>query len=204
LKYRIHRSLSELIREGCEGRLNIQINPRWFAMGNVYPDCTHQRVLHLHEWDSAGRMVERMIRRFCRKGLNNGTVLSRWRSLRLGIISHYICDFSCYAHTSSFDGTLRQHRSYEAVQGRLHPAPAQKSDCDFHAAASSAELIDMLDTMLRQREKASFSPAEDLHYAAAAGTQLACAMLRLCLDQPSKPAVWRRLPLLRHRLAHAA
>ena len=186
MKYRIHRSLSELIREGCEGRLNIQINPRWFAMGNVYPDCTHQRVLHLHEWESAGRML-----------------LSRWRSLRLGIISHYICDFSCYAHTASFAGTLRQHRSYEAVQGRLHPAPAQKSDCDFHAAASSSELIDMLDTMLRQREKASFSPAEDLHYAAAAGTQLACAMLRLCLNRPTKPAVWRRLPLLRRRLARA-
>ena len=49
MKTRIHRGLSELIREGCEGCLNVQINPRWFSWGNVFPDCSHQRLLHLHE-----------------------------------------------------------------------------------------------------------------------------------------------------------
>ena len=101
MKTRIHRGLSELIREGCEGCLNVQINPRWFSWGNVFPDCSHQRLLHLHELDSAGRMVERMIRRYCRRGLDGRKVLSRWRSLRLGIISHYICDFTCFVHTAS-------------------------------------------------------------------------------------------------------
>ena len=68
MKTRIHRGLSELIREGCEGCLNVQINPRWFSWGNVFPDCSHQRLLHLHELDSAGRMVERMIRDITQKG----------------------------------------------------------------------------------------------------------------------------------------
>lgn len=54
LKYRIHRELSEQIRLACEQRLGIRIDPYWFSLGNVYPDCTHHRVLH-HEIDAVGR-----------------------------------------------------------------------------------------------------------------------------------------------------
>lgn len=62
MKYKIHRSLAEQIREGCEGRLNIRLRAGWFSFGNVYPDVSHQRIMHMHEADSAGRMVDRMIR----------------------------------------------------------------------------------------------------------------------------------------------
>ncbi len=53
MKTRIHRDLAERIREGCEDRLNVRVHPRWFAVGNVCPDCTHQRVLHMHRLDAA-------------------------------------------------------------------------------------------------------------------------------------------------------
>ena len=43
MKYKIHRSLAEQIREGCEGRLNIRLRAGWFSFGNVYPDVSHQR-----------------------------------------------------------------------------------------------------------------------------------------------------------------
>lgn len=72
MKYKIHRSLAEQIREGCEGRLNIRLRAGWFSFGNVYPDVSHQRIMHMHEADSAGRMVDRMIRRLCRWGIENG------------------------------------------------------------------------------------------------------------------------------------
>lgn len=183
MKYRIHRRLSEQIREGCEGRLPICINPRWFAFGNVYPDCTHQRLFHLHEQESAGLMVERMIRRFCRKGIDQRKTLSRWRSLRLGIIAHYICDFSCYVHTSAFEGTLREHRAYEAEQGRISAQQGKKALCDFYGADDSAQLIRLLKSALRHREPDSFSPANDLDYALSMGTELASSMLRLCMER---------------------
>lgn len=44
MKYKIHRSLAEQIREGCEGRLNIRLRAGWFSFGNVYPDVSHQRI----------------------------------------------------------------------------------------------------------------------------------------------------------------
>ncbi len=204
MKTRIHRGLSELIREGCEGCLNVQINPRWFSWGNVFPDCSHQRLLHLHELDSAGRMVERMIRRYCRRGVDGRKVLSRWRSLRLGIISHYICDFTCFVHTASFKGSLREHRLYEAEQGHLSPRPVWKESCDFYGAETGDAVFRQLQRMLRERETDSYSPAGDLDYAAAAGTQTACAILRLCLNSPARPAAWKRLPFVRRRLIRAA
>lgn len=198
MKYRIHRRLSEEIREGCEGRLPVCINPRWFAIGNVYPDCSHQRLLHLHERESAGLMVQRMIRRFCRRGLDPRKALSRWRSLRLGIIAHYICDFSCYVHTSAFGGTLREHRAYEREQGRIAGEQGRKALCDFYAADDAAQLFRLLEAALKQREPGSYSPAEDLDYALAMGTEVASSMLRLCIER-QKNQKRRFLPALRRR-----
>ena len=204
MKTRIHRGLSELIREGCEGCLNVQINSRWFSWGNVFPDCSHQRLLHLHELDSAGRMVERMIRRYCRRGVDGRKVLSRWRSLRLGIISHYICDFTCFVHTASFKGSLREHRVYEAEQGHLSPRPVWKESCDFLWSGNWRCGVPAAAKDAPGTETDSYSPAGDLDYAAAAGTQTACAILRLCLNRPARPAAWKRLPFVRRRLIRAA
>lgn len=69
MKYRVHRHMAEEIRRRCENRLPIRLNAWWFSLGNIYPDCSHQRIFHMHEPDSAGLMVERMIRRNCRWGL---------------------------------------------------------------------------------------------------------------------------------------
>lgn len=204
MKYQIHRRLSEEIREGCEGRVNVRINPRWFTFGNVYPDCTHQRVLHMHEADSAGEMVTRMIRRFCRRGISDRKVLSRWRSLRLGIIAHYVCDFNCFVHTAAFGGTLREHRAYEEAQGQCPVGDGPHSLCSFYGAADAGELAAMLDGFVRGRRADSYSPARDLDYAASSATELAYAMLRLCLEQEAGPW-WRRLPMVRRRaLSHAS
>ncbi len=202
MKTRIHRDLAERIREGCEGRLNIRIRPRWFAAGNIYPDCTHQRVLHMHRVDAAGKMVERMIRRFCRSSVAGGRSLSRWRSLRLGIIMHYVCDFSCYVHTPAFSGTLREHRAYEEAQGSLPAAPQKRDPFTLYGASDAAEAYALLTEALSRRE--NFTPAEDLDYALTAGTELAAAMLRLCMDESTPLPRRYRLPLLRRWVPHGA
>lgn len=203
LKYRIHRRLSEQIREGCEDRMSIRIRPRWFALGNIYPDCSHQRLLHMHELSSAGGMVERKIRRFCKKPVRSGTVLSCWNSFRLGVITHYVCDFNCYVHTASFTGSLREHRAYETEQGRHDPALTSRSLCSFHGARNEEELVRMFTRTLTARGSDTYSPAADLEYAAASATELSYAMLRIRADR-RRIAWWRRLPLLRRRLARAS
>lgn len=198
MKYRIHRELSERIREGCEARASIRIHPRWFAAGNVYPDCTHHRLWHMHRVDAAGRMVGRMVRRFCRKGVPGGN-LSRWRSLRLGIIMHYVCDFSCYVHTPAYAGSLKEHRAYEQEQAALEGVPQVRGLLTLRPAEDAREAYALLLEALGGREPSSFTPADDLDYALAAGTELAAAMLRFCTDGDAPLPRRYRLPLLRRR-----
>lgn len=199
MKYRIHRSLAEQIREGCEGRLNIRLRAGWFSFGNVYPDVSHQRILHMHEVDSAGRMVARMIRRLCRWGIEDGQMLSRWNSLRLGIISHYICDFMCYVHTPVFEGTLKEHRAYENEQSRYLGSQSPRSVCSFFEAHDGEELTELLIQAVRERDPATFSPEDDLEYAAAVATELTCAILRLRTARREAACWWDHLPLIRRR-----
>ena len=162
MKLSIHRELAERIREGCEGRLNIRIHPRWFAFGSIYPDCTHQRILHLHEMPSAAPLVGRMIRRFCGKSIYSGQSLSRWRSLRLGIVMHYVTDFQCFVHTPAFNGTLLEHRAYEVEQGQLSDEPIVRDLISFYGVESSGELFDKLCRAIETRDEDSFSPQNDI------------------------------------------
>ena len=197
---RVHRYLSELIREGCEGRLNIKINPYWFALGSIYPDCSHQRILHMHEIGAAGNMVGRMIRRFCRKSIYSGQNLSRWRSLRLGIIMHYVSDFLCYAHTAGYVGNLLDHREYENLQGKLNQIPQVRELCTFYGVENTAELFAKLGQVIGTRRKDSFSPEEDLDYALTVGTELAYAMLRISMGGAASPPLRYRIPYIGPRL----
>ncbi|MDD2361937.1 MAG: zinc dependent phospholipase C family protein [Oscillospiraceae bacterium] len=200
MKVRIHRYLARHIREGCEGRLNIKINPYWFEMGSIYPDISHQRILRMHEIGDAGGMVGRMIRRFCNKSIYSGQNLSRWRSLRLGVIMHYLSDFLCYAHTVGFEGNLRQHCSYEQIQGELNRIPHVRDICSFYGVEYSADLFEELKQVIRERTKDSFSPDNDLDYALSIGTEIAYAMLRISMGVTARPPLRYRIPIIGPRL----
>ena len=199
MKYKIHRRLAEQIQEGCEGRLPVRLRAGWFSFGNIYPDVSHQRILHMHEITSAGKMVNRMIRRLCRWGIEDGQLLSRWNSLRLGILCHYICDFMCYVHTPAFEGTLRERRAYENEQSHCAGKPCTPSVCSFYSVETDEELVKQLTLALQARDPATFSPADDLDYAAAAATELTCAILRIRASRREAANWWNHLPLLRRR-----
>ncbi len=199
MKYRIHRLLAEQIRLHCEDRLPLRLQSRWFSWGNVYPDCTHRR-LQLHEAASAGPMLGRMIVRRCRWGIRGDRTLSRFASLRLGIIAHYVCDFMCYVHTSRFTGTLKEHREYERVQGALEGSrELTRSLHAFHGARDGEELAALLSLALEERGADTFSPEEDLDYAASAAAELIVTMLRICMEREEAASWWNHLPLMRRR-----
>jgi hypothetical protein len=146
-----------------------------------------------------------MIRRFCYHRVGDQKILSRWYSLRLGMISHYVCDFMCYVHTSDFDGGFREHRAYEQEQSAFMNAQCARAVCSFYEAKSSEELTEMLENVLLDRQKESYSPALDLEYAASVATELASSMLRICMEQDKSASWWYRLPVIRNRrVQHAS
>lgn len=53
----------------------------------------------------------------------------------------------------------------------------RRAVCSFYQAGSGEELTALLDRVLRERDPASYSPEDDLEYAAAVATELTCAIL---------------------------
>ena len=208
LKCEIHLSLSDQIREDCESRMDIRIHPAWFRWGNVFPDISWQR-LRLHEQERAETLVRRKIVRFCRhpllKGPVDGPRLSRRRSFLLGMVTHYVCDFSCFVHTGRFTGTLKEHRAYEEAQAAYLGQQHVREEALFHEAHNAMELGARLAAVLDFREADSFSPEQDLEYALALASGLCREMLRLsqCGQAPLAPFRYR-LPVVGRRLWNRA
>ena len=64
--------------------------------------------------------------------------------------AHYICDFLCYAHTSVFEGGVREHLMYEKNQAVIENEvlPFFKQDSMYY---SLAELINTLNERILTR-----------------------------------------------------
>ena len=197
MKTVVHRRLAEQIREGCEGRLPMRLNARWFSLGNVLPDFSHQR-LRLHEESVSGAVVARIVVRLCRWGVRDDRMLSRWYSLRLGVLAHYVSDFMCYAHSPAFAGNLREHRAYEAAQADAADTACFCSVCSFFGVEEGKELARRLRQAVQERPADSYAPVRDLEYAASLSTELVTAMLRICMARQAA-GWWHHLPVARRR-----
>ena len=208
MKCEIHRSLSDQIREDCESRMNIRIHPHYFRLGNVFPDISWQR-LRLHEQSRAEAMVRRKISRFCRRplleGPVDGPVLSRRRSFLLGVVMHYVCDFSCYVHTDRYTGTLKEHRAYEEAQAAFIGRQRARDIVSFYGAGNGTELGARLAAALDFRADDTFSPEQDLDFAFSLASALCHEMLRLSESGQTPLAPFRyRLPVVGRRLWNRA
>ena len=208
MKCEIHRSLSDQIREDCESRMNIRIHPHYFRLGNVFPDISWQR-LRLHEQSRAEAMVRRKISRFCRRplleGPVDGPVLSRRRSFLLGVVMHYVCDFSCYVHTDRYTGTQKEHRAYEEAQAAFIGRQRARDIVSFYGAGNGTELGARLAAALDFRADDTFSPEQDLDFAFSLASALCREMLRLSESGQTPLAPFRyRLPVVGRRLWNRA
>ena len=208
MKCEIHRSLSDQIREDCESRMNIRIHPHYFRLGNVFPDISWQR-LRLHEQSRAEAMVRRKISRFCRRplleGPVDGPVLSRRRSFLLGMVMHYVCDFSCYVHTDRYTGTRKEHRAYEEAQAAFIGRQRARDIVSFYGAGNGTELGARLAAALDFRADDTFSPEQDLDFAFSLASALCREMLRLSESGQTPLAPFRyRLPVVGRRLWNRA
>ena len=57
----------------------------------------------------------------------------------------------------------------------------------------------LLGRVLRERDPASYSPEDDLEYAAAVATELTCAILRIRTARREAANWWNHLPFMRRR-----
>ena len=95
---------------------SIRISPFWYALGNMLPDMCWLPVTHPHfEARSAAFIrvkLDLSLNKHRRHDLDQ-LIVSPIFSLRLGIVSHYLCDFFCVAHQGRGINGAKRHLDYE-------------------------------------------------------------------------------------------
>lgn len=97
----------ELIRKGFS-----KINIASFVYGNVLPDLSFKYRITMHsknvDWNKVLKIIEDIS---CNKERINENI-----SVKLGILTHYLCDFFTFPHNEAFTKTIIHHEIYEQSQ----------------------------------------------------------------------------------------
>ncbi len=105
-----HLGISHRLMHAVEKELKVNLDTAGFILGNIKPDISSRLIQIPHyKKDSIG-FIRKEIGYLLGLKLNKCT---RLFSERLGIITHYLSDFFCHAHSENFKGGLLEHYLYE-------------------------------------------------------------------------------------------
>lgn len=98
----------ELILKGYK------IDLKTFIYGNKLPDILPSYRLSMHEMKDNYKDVKNLINELIEKKLSTKDL-----SKKLGIMTHYLCDFFTFPHNENYKSNIIMHELYERFQRRL-------------------------------------------------------------------------------------
>ncbi|MDR3539471.1 MAG: zinc dependent phospholipase C family protein [Desulfosporosinus sp.] len=110
----LHLEFSQVIRKAVEKELDIKLDALSFMYGNIKPDVIRTSIPHYKH--TAMEFVQTEIEKLASLKFNKSKKWLKHFSGRLGIITHYLADFFCYAHSEVFQGDIMSHFLYEFWQ----------------------------------------------------------------------------------------
>jgi hypothetical protein len=138
---------------------NMPLSKIAFILGNLAPDLFFSFLYRPHLRHSSSPHMSRLIHKLYTDGL----VPNRLRfSYCLGKLTHYICDFFCYAHTPAFQGTMREHIHYEKKQ-TVRDGDMPLFDRQNSVNLSLADLTDTLNSFITRNEQLLAQDPEMAH-----------------------------------------
>ncbi|BCN30254.1 zinc dependent phospholipase C family protein [Anaeromicropila herbilytica] len=114
-----HITLAKYLADNIEVQ-GITIYRRSFYIGSILPDCTPSFITKRHTIEDTFDILRLEIRNITtRNELQKEIDATYYR--HLGIITHYLADYFTYPHTKNFNGSIKEHCSYEKdlIQGLL-------------------------------------------------------------------------------------
>ena len=112
MKLANHHKMGRLILGKMEVN-DMQLRKRLFYLGNLFPDLTGSFIFRRHSYMSCGQRFKKLLKRLTGGNFDKNGILFSFYS---GVMSHYICDFLCFSHTTAFKGNVREHCRYEKHQ----------------------------------------------------------------------------------------
>lgn len=111
LRKKSHILLARYLADQMPANESLQSHRKAFCLGNILPDIQPSFVTKRHEYFGTFDEVQGKISRLVENGLVEYNDRVFWR--RAGEIMHYIADYFTFPHNKTFDGSLRQHNTYE-------------------------------------------------------------------------------------------
>lgn len=111
LRKKSHILVARYLADQMPANQSLQSHRKAFCLGSILPDIQPSFVTKRHEYYGTFEEVRGKMQRLVNEGAHdcNGRVF--WR--RTGEILHYIADYFTFPHNRTFDGSFRQHNSYE-------------------------------------------------------------------------------------------
>lgn len=118
MEIKTHVYLAERIYANISEILPVSFSLKAFKMANVLPDYSWQTLVHPHfapvSLDYIKKQINQLMgRRFGVQEMPDWPFI-----LRLGRVTHYLCDFFCQVHTNGKIGNPRTHWRYEKAMDR--------------------------------------------------------------------------------------
>ncbi|MDR0472805.1 MAG: zinc dependent phospholipase C family protein [Treponema sp.] len=107
MRLEIHYRLAKEI--ACELKeLKFKLDKPSFLLGNLFPDLIHSYLWLRHEYPVSREFIGKKLERLKKRPF--------FFSFHLGVLTHYICDYFCYPHSSIYGKGIFHHIVYELRQ----------------------------------------------------------------------------------------
>ncbi len=176
-----HIAIGIRTKRALEDMLPVKLKTFGFLLGSIKPDISRSYRKIPHYKDESIEFVKRNIEKLINSDNDDYLENEGEYAEKLGILTHYLSDYFCYAHSKRFNGGIIKHNYYEmklmlycaARFGRVFCPEKYIAD---EAARSFPEICSLIGKLHEKYSCSSACPslAEDMAY-----THEAC--LALCL-----------------------
>lgn len=189
-----HLDISLKLKKVIEQNYTIKLNTLRFMFGNIKPDLFPWLFQTPHFKKNADSFVRQQIGKILNEKIQNNSKCNGKFSERLGVLTHYLSDFFCFAHSDAFTDGLLVHNIYEfglTLMTMKNSVLLKKTLLDsripIHQNVFSIyrHLDELHQNYSRIRRNAT--PLEDMVYALSACKCLCFSVIASCVTDISAP-----------------
>lgn len=172
-----HLLIANEVRNTVFRQTGTRLSLMGFLYGNILPDISDQYDENPHFFNSSFHFVLDRIAKL-QKDMDAGRIQSFSCSRNTGIITHYLSDFFCYAHTEQCAYSIYRHHWYELCMLRQFRygqfiCKNQKSDPPSDLLA----LEDFIYSRLKSYHKVCPNKKQDFNYALMISSEVVICMV---------------------------
>ena len=184
LRKKSHILLARYLADQMPANESLQSHRKAFCLGNILPDIQPSFVTKRHEYFGTFDEVQGKIYHLIEKSTGKCNDRVFWR--RAGEIMHYIADYFTFPHNKTFDGSLRQHNTYEKHLKNELKDFVESGRADIYVEKNLRfDSLNQLTDYIRERHKVYLdrkrSIDEDIHYILSVCFQVFQGLFQLCL-----------------------